>query len=1585
MSNRFTAHHLIQGIFDDIERLEEYAQKMIAKFVTDLTGDSYSEQERFIFELLQNADDLPTIIGQVHVKLVILENHLLVLHNGKPFDDENLRAICNRSESTKSKNSDQTGYKGIGFKSVFHDSQCVYINSGDFSFKFDRNSTKHQNPAQTPWQIKPIWVERDEYPDEIQAYSDFFESPVATALKVSPEKINDYKEKIKKLFSDPRLILFLRHISSIEVYGLNDLSLDIKVIKLKQQDIYTIQYTALPSEQTIETQWIIKNFELPVSQNIREAMKNDEKVPDKLKSIQNSKLTFAVEIVNNQIHPVDNSVLFNYLPTNVKADQFPFLINADFLTTAGRETIHVDHTWNCFLFEQIGYYIFEWIAHLAKQPEYKNFITAILPKKFKQSPTELEEKFNRGFDKAVEEVPFIPAEEVPDLLKVCEAVIDKTQICKLIPEKLILDFLNLSGHFVNYFLTGREKLEDLEKINTFDSKNLSNLIRNHQELRQKIKLEPEYNFALVEHIYKHYKQKLETDSFYNVSFLLSEQGELQSPQNLYFQVNHQEKQELSFTSLNFLHPFLNDKISEDPHFKNWAKQSLKIKNFSGLEFLSKRILNRQFKPDINPQSRTTLVAYIRFIFKYHTKLNQSEYLALNKLVLIHENFDGKCYINEAAKCHLSDFYNPDGIKFKSVAENIGGEYFKFLVEDYCGDSSQLYEWKKFFTSIGVKSLNAILILKENIIPRISNNKITDENLIPITLFVFKTWQSQSLSDLELKHLPLKTNNGLKPADQCHIIEEQSNLIREDSDNSAIKLQNVVDIGAYISSEDFAAFRQFLISILKVKVTTYIEFIRQTIKQISKNPQLVTAENTISVVREIFSYRNCLTDEELQNLKVLNLLLKDGKSVAKAENCYLSSDYQPTFNMEQIYASTGFSGFVSAQYCKHGNYTEWKKFFIRIKVMQEFNFTNEEWSLDTLLAALKDSSIHKPYKEYLEQQKSVEKKATHLQNYFGIKHIFGTDGYYLNIPEFARGVLTYISNQWDELNLNSKAFLVDKDSGTQREVDTLFEFLFKRISSIPCLDGICHPSANGIYSSNFKTIVEECFPVLSIKLNPNFEKFLGIKQEIDVADCLPILDDIRDKFSGDENNQKLRLQNLLKYLTRSVIQDGKEIDKNQIQDWIERGGQLLSDRDQFNEVRNLFYLDPELGIFPKNHSQLLQIPSFSEDRESIVKTVVDLFDIPLLNREKTQKKFINHQEDDKLKQLILERSIFIGIFLEGSRSPEIEEHIQNQVQETKFYNPQKILLSFDEIDYQASIPNYWDNETRSLYYIRQWNNINNDKFGDLILKVLQLDKEIPSQVLLRLLDYNWKDAKEYLQENGCDVSDIREEDQREILAQTVSPLEIEQTEAKENELETTSSALTRSPDGTGENREAVGKWGEEQAKQFYERMGYKPEKINDFSKAGYDFKCFSWQNNPQKLWVEVKTISSNTPIIRLKPSQWEKMQTPKKRQLINPHTHIVEPSFEYQLLIVAHTNCSPDQIIQISDPWEVLKLFVSRLYDEEVQNKTEAKYKKLVEVIVGFQQSEKGETNEILLNWHRLLEQAKIDERIKIHPRGNLNV
>eukprot|EP01037_Dinobryon_pediforme_P010938 gene10938-11021_t len=52
---------------------------------------------------------------------------------------EDFELTENAGKSTKISDTQKTGYKGIGFKSVFSDAQTVYINSGNFSFRFDKD------------------------------------------------------------------------------------------------------------------------------------------------------------------------------------------------------------------------------------------------------------------------------------------------------------------------------------------------------------------------------------------------------------------------------------------------------------------------------------------------------------------------------------------------------------------------------------------------------------------------------------------------------------------------------------------------------------------------------------------------------------------------------------------------------------------------------------------------------------------------------------------------------------------------------------------------------------------------------------------------------------------------------------------------------------------------------------------------------------------------------------------------------------------------------------------------------------------------------------------------------------------------------------------------------------------------------------------------------------------------------------------------------------------------------------------------------------------------------------------------------
>lgn len=127
-----------------------------------MAKELYGSDARFIFELLQNADDnkfsklyntgdVPRITFQVY------ESHLVVECNEDGFTKGDLTAICHVGQSTKANDYGYIGAKGIGFKSVFIAATEVYIQSGNFSFKF-----KHKKDDPGLGMVRPIWVNPSE-------------------------------------------------------------------------------------------------------------------------------------------------------------------------------------------------------------------------------------------------------------------------------------------------------------------------------------------------------------------------------------------------------------------------------------------------------------------------------------------------------------------------------------------------------------------------------------------------------------------------------------------------------------------------------------------------------------------------------------------------------------------------------------------------------------------------------------------------------------------------------------------------------------------------------------------------------------------------------------------------------------------------------------------------------------------------------------------------------------------------------------------------------------------------------------------------------------------------------------------------------------------------------------------------------------------------------------------------------------------------------------------------------------------------------------------------------------------------------
>lgn len=425
--------NFIRKIYEETGATERDAKNTVNALLR-ITGDLYTERERFIFELLQNADDAPNEEkGYVDTEIHLLSEHLLFLHNGRPFSDSDVESIASIGDSTKKKDSATTGYKGIGFKALFTEVDSVIIRSGSFSFAFDKHSPlyKNEDMTATPWQLKPIWQERYRYPREVRTNEVFMSYPVSLALSlIEPglsqqrleDRLSDYKSSIKNLFSEPRFLLFLRHIKSVKLKGLG--GGDIIVSKLFDGD--TRETLRLEVDECLHSLWKVHSVEFDISEAIREAMRGSKETPEKMKEMLRSKLSFAAMVGSDgtlQAVTPSESVLFTYLPTSVSRYYLPFLVNADFLTTASREDIHRKNPWNTYLFEQIGYNVFHWITRLA-QGEHRNEIVSIIPQRYEEIEA-VTEAFNRGVDEALEEIAFLPTAS-GDLSKVSECFIDQT-------------------------------------------------------------------------------------------------------------------------------------------------------------------------------------------------------------------------------------------------------------------------------------------------------------------------------------------------------------------------------------------------------------------------------------------------------------------------------------------------------------------------------------------------------------------------------------------------------------------------------------------------------------------------------------------------------------------------------------------------------------------------------------------------------------------------------------------------------------------------------------------------------------------------------------------------------------------------------------------------------------------------------------------------------------------------------------------------------------------------------------------------------------------------------------------------------
>ena len=105
-------------------------------------ADQYAFQAHFIFELLQNAEDALRANGTEWqgsraVSFNLTRNELRFNHFGRPFNEADVRGICDIGRSAKADDLTAIGRFGIGFKSVYAITDRPEVHSGPEDFAIE--------------------------------------------------------------------------------------------------------------------------------------------------------------------------------------------------------------------------------------------------------------------------------------------------------------------------------------------------------------------------------------------------------------------------------------------------------------------------------------------------------------------------------------------------------------------------------------------------------------------------------------------------------------------------------------------------------------------------------------------------------------------------------------------------------------------------------------------------------------------------------------------------------------------------------------------------------------------------------------------------------------------------------------------------------------------------------------------------------------------------------------------------------------------------------------------------------------------------------------------------------------------------------------------------------------------------------------------------------------------------------------------------------------------------------------------------------------------------------------------------------
>lgn len=300
----------------------------------DLLGRLYTDRTHFLFELLQNAEDA----GATKICFNLFDDRLEVVHNGRDFNEQDVRGVCGVGEGTKAEDFTKIGKFGVGFKSVYAYTATPEVHSGGESFKIE-NYVR-------PYKVPPVPANNPG--------ATLFIFPFDTENVLPETACREIGVRLCNLSA--RTLLFLRKIEEIE-YRLPNATegaylRDVKMRGSARQVTVIGQNNGKEEEEN----WLIFERSVPVPDNSERV-----RVEAAFRLVSKSKDGKKFE----RIEGYRKAPLIVYFPTE-KETNLGFLIQGPYRTTPARDNIPKDDAWNKTLVKETAALIGDML------PEIKN-------------------------------------------------------------------------------------------------------------------------------------------------------------------------------------------------------------------------------------------------------------------------------------------------------------------------------------------------------------------------------------------------------------------------------------------------------------------------------------------------------------------------------------------------------------------------------------------------------------------------------------------------------------------------------------------------------------------------------------------------------------------------------------------------------------------------------------------------------------------------------------------------------------------------------------------------------------------------------------------------------------------------------------------------------------------------------------------------------------------------------------------------------------------------------------------------------------------------------------------------------------